>query len=1106
MRTDRINIKVIMIALVLIGALLGGVFAVDLIEDSVGMPVFYEGEMQNICVRVTEVCSSNRSILMTEDVQYPDYIELYNYGESFDLSELGLTTDAENKVEYEFEEGVFEAGSYIVVFLDGVDVPFRLSKQGGEYLAVVSGDGVVIDSLTTLAMEGDEVMLREEEGFVVSREASPGYPNTEEGVAAFLDSSEGRMPLVINEVFTANSHTLPDSFGAFSDVIELKNLASEEVSTAGYCLSDSAKDRAQYPLPEVTLFPGETLLVFASGADTVTEDGQIHANFRLSEGEELILATSGRYNYLKMEKCETGYSFSRNSEGGYEIMAATPGFENSEAGYEEFADSRINKDSPIIISELLFAQDQTPYGGALRDVIEIYNRSDKPVSTRGYYISDEEDEPYKFPLPVMTLEAGQCTVLYAEDGEGDNLCGFALSTGESLYLTCPDYRRTEFVSCAPAGRGLSRNYLEDKGEAVYVSAPVSIGYPNTQAGQQAYISAIRPNTVEISEIVSSNNMLFPGPYATYHDFIELHNRGDKEVTLTGWYLSDDPKEPRKGSLDGVVIPGGGYVVIILSSDGINLPDGYHTVPFAINASGEELTLSKGDEIIDSVSVPSLARNTSYGRAYGADGFSILYETTPNHPNSAGRSAPTPEPLASKAQGVYGEGLTLELSGEGEIYYTLDCTVPTADSIRYTEPLRITSTTVVRCMALAEGKEPSNVCDLTYIINEGDTLEAVSLVTDPDNLFNYYTGIYEEGPNASPNHPHFGANYHLNTEKPASVAFFPVEGEGFYENCGVRMFGGYSRAQPKKSFALFFRNVYGASSLDYQVFEDDPLASFEAIVLRNTGQDFYRSSMRDAMITDMAGDYLGLDVQKNRPVVLYLNGEFWGIYFIREKVSENYVAGHYNVDPDETIIAGGSGWSSGTFRQILTYSQQNDMSQPEHYEYICSQIDVDNYVDYIAAQMIIGNTDLGNVKMLYCNGKWRWIMYDVDQSFSGSGVNVIYKYLYLFGPDTGDITVNLVNMLVKNDQFRASLLKEFAYQLENVWTPENVNRYIDDYLAKILPDMHRECERWMKDYGSWERSVQSLRNFIADREHFIIQQLKEQFILSDEEMRGYGFNI
>ena len=103
-------------------------------------------------------------------------------------------------------------------------------------------------------------------------------------------------------------------------------------------------------------------------------------------------------------------------------------------------------------------------------------------------------------------------------------------------------------------------------------------------------------------------------------------------------------------------------------------------------------------------------------------------------------------------------------------------------------------------------------------------------------------------------------------------------------------------------------------------------------------------------------------------------------------------------------------------------------------------------------------------------------------------------------------MNLVNMLVKNDQFRDLLLKEFAYQLENVWTPENVNRYIDDYLAKILPDMHRECERWMKDYGSWERSVQSLRNFIADREHFIIQQLKEQFILSDEEMRGYGFNI
>lgn len=1103
----------IMVASLLVACLLLGVAIMVLVEKKVGTPVFYNGKMTNICVRITEVCSSNRSIIGSDTGEFHDYIELHNYGETFNLADFGLANDTGNGVAYKFGDVEFKADSYLVVFLDGINVPFRLNSQGGEYISLVAWDGTVIDKLTTVAMNSNEVMLYENGGFAVSGNASPGYPNTDEGLAAFRDGvNDDNMALAINEIISSNGSVLPDSDGEFADIIELKNISNAIVSLKGYTVSDTLEERNRCILPDKELAPGELFVIFASGKETGNYKNEFHANFRLSTGESVVLSNGARHTSKEVAACQTNFSQSRvEGENGIEYveMLATPGFENDEAGKEALEAMRTSKNAPLVINELLLSQDLTAYGGKLRDVIEICNISEKSVSAKGWFISDSLEEPYKYALPDQEIAPNECLVLYAEKSGESNACGFALSSGETLYLTAPDFKRSEYVSCAAAGEGKSRIRIVENGETVYVDGETSIGFANDDNGKAKYDEATRPTEVEISEAVAYNSKYFAGPYKTFHDFVELHNRTDAEIDLSGWYLSDDTEEPLKGSLDGVKIPANGYVIIILSPDGLNTPSGYAVVNFSLASSGETLCLSKGETIVDCMAIPTVGKDTAYGRADGSNGFSILTKPTPKEPNAQAVTKASEMPTASIPQGVYKqEFITVELKGKGNIYYTLDCSEPNSASTLYTGPIVLNKTSVIRCAALENGKGLSKIVDLTYVINEPDTLETVTIVTTPENLWDHYTGIYATGPRASSTFPYEGANYYYRWEKEATVSFFDKDGGGFAESCGLRIFGGLSRALPKKSFAVFFRSAYGNGQLNYKLFENDELSVYEAFVLRNTGQDFKYCNMRDAMITSMAQTMIGLDVQNYRPVVIYLNGEYWGLYFIREKLNENYVAGHYNVAPEEAEVAVANGRTSENYMALVDYASSHDMRDPEHYAYVCSIMDVENYADYYVAEIIISNTDNGNIRFFtYKGGKWRWIMYDVDHGFRAAYYNTVADHLDPKGTGGGNnFSTRLINALLKNPDFKDMFLKKMAWQMNNVWTVENVAEYVEKFKGMIENDIERECIRWEKSYENWQAAVKSLNTFIKAREGYMLEHVKAQFSLSDSEMRAYGFNV
>ena len=1098
------RMKEIGIALVLLVALLSAV-AVGLAIDRAASSTEVGVEPEVVDLLITEICAKNTDIIEDSRGKHSDYIEIYNRGGDCNLH--GFTLSDGKNTSAPFGDTPLKAGEYKIFFIDKDLTGFSLSSAGGETLFLYNRDGSTVAQVTLSPMGENQVMEWQETGYAITDRATPGYPNTEEGYLLLTQGLPDENPaVVISELLLSNRYAFPDRSGTFSDVIELYNKTEAPISLKGYYLSDNFENRFRYALPDVVIPAGGYLAVFCDGSG-VYEGGEIHAGFSVSSEETLYL-TSPAGKYTSASAGETADDLSLSlTENGFESRSVSIGYPNTDEGELAFAESRIDYENPLVISEILLSGGEVPYGGVYVDVVELYNKGWETINTKGYYLSDGED-PYKFPLPETILAPGDCLVVICDGkGEGWN-ANFGLSMGEELRILCPDHRYGDSAVVLEAEDGYSMMWQDDEEGGAFREGAVTLGYPNNEEGRAAYLQALLADTLQISEVISSNTESLPGSYGTTCDWVEIYNPTDAPISLEGWYLTDDSDELTKGKLPAETVQPGEYYVIFLSKDTENLRKGFPVVPFGLSSSGDSLCLVYEGKVKDWASVPALGTNVSYGRPDGELEFSVLASVTPNASNGMA-AAETEVPVAVTAQGVYNdvETLSVVLEGEGEIYYTTDCTAPTVNSTRYTGPISLSETTVIRAFSVAEGKTESKVLDLTYVINENHSLPVASLVTEPDNLWDYYEGIYVEGPGASSKFPYTGANFWKKWEKEATVSLYEMDGTGFTSSCGIRIFGAYSRALPMKSFSCFFRGTYGANQLNYQLFGEEGLDVYEAFIFRNAGQDFDGARMRDPLLSELASTAMYMPCQKNRPVILYLNGEFWGIYYIREKINENFIAGNYNVDPEDVILDVSHG-STTEYKEFLSYVKKHDLSDPEAYAYVESQMDIDQYIDYIIMQIYIGNLDNGNIRFFKAgDGKWTWLMYDVDQSTFYVKNDTVAEHLNPKGTGTNDwFSTELINGLLKNQGFKDKFLARFAWQIENVWNYERVNAAIDRYYEAILPDKQRDCEKWDLSYSTWKWAVGYLRDFFEAREGYVVEDIQNWFKLTDAQMEAYGFDL
>lgn len=462
-------------------------------------------------------------------------------------------------------------------------------------------------------------------------------------------------------------------------------------------------------------------------------------------------------------------------------------------------------------------------------------------------------------------------------------------------------------------------------------------------------------------------------------------------------------------------------------------------------------------------------------------------------------------------GFYETPVTVGLSAsEGaRIYYTLDGNKPNAQAHRYTRPFLLKKSAVVRAVAVYPNGEASRPDAQAYFIGEPkSSLPVVSVAAPPGLLFDPDIGLFMTGNRLDTGSiMQEGANFWSRRELVAHVEFFETDGSSvFNSQMGMRLFGGMSRLFPQKSLTLAARERYGEKRFHYPIFGEDGPKSCKFLVLRNAGSDFGRAHFRDALMSGLLDDW-DLEKQAYRPAHVYLNGEYWGIYNIREKINRYFIADHQPVDKDSIdLLEHRDNLRRGKknhYLRLLRFLQSRNMAEPANYAWVQSQMDVDNFMNYQIAQIYFDNQDAGgNIKFWRPQtpeGRWRWILYDTDWGFGLHDPKAWRNNSLAFhtepdGPHWPNPpwSTFILRKLLENPDFRQAFTLRFCDHLNTTFHSERVLAAIEEKYRTLLPEMPRHLQRWRLSEAKWERQVQIMRDFATYRPNHVFQHLSNRF--------------
>jgi hypothetical protein len=916
--------------------------------------------------------------------------------------------------------------------------------------------------------------------------------------------------VIITEVMSSNSLTILDGFGFSSDWIEFYNSGDEVINLKDAGLSTNIDDPMKWVFPDFEIGPKEYKIVYASGLNEVDSAGNLHLNFKLNAalGETLYFtsALGTLLSTIELPAMDSDISYGMNEEGEWLYFNhPTPNEKNGMDG-QRTSDFKVYIDSPLMITEYMIDNRSVLYDedGDFVDWVEFYNDSDEPFSFAQLYFTDDKTNLRKWAFPNLVIEPGSYLVVYAsgKDKVTENVhTKFRLSEHETLVISNQYSEVLVELTIDPLLEDISRGVKD--GEWVYFSEPTP-GKENTTHG---FIDVLKPSSkvwdVIINEVMARNESFLADANGNYHDWIELKNNTDQDINLKGYSLSKGPGQDTKFVFSDYDLPAHGFAVFFADAE-VDIAGTSNYVPFSISASGETLYLCDlACEELQIFETGFLGKNASSGLS--ENGERVFFEKpTPEETNSTDYVRRYAAPVEfSLIGGEFSSGQLLRLTAaEGaEIYFTLDGSLPTSSDNLYVNPIVLDSSKTVRAIAIADGQLPSVVTTHTYIVGVEHDLPIMALSTEPEDLFGR-VGIY--------------SNPFLVIERPVHVEFYETDGLALSFDAGFEIFGGTSQKNPQKSFAFHLRKDYGTAEINYPLFDQNEVTSFSHFLLRTSGQDTYMTKIQDAFIHQAVKDVIDIEVMDSRPCVVYINGEYWGLYNIREKVNEDYLASHHGVDPDQVDILVWNGFamagSAVDYQALVEYVATHDMRKQENYEYVTSQIDIDNFIDYLIVQSYFGNTDSGNIKFWrdQNGGKWRWVLYDMDWALF-VGTYTWNNISQIFNPDgmgvSDWIDTTLHVNLMKNDHFKEEFIKRYALYTNTYFNPERLLPIYDAMIAEIESEMPRHLERWPKPvtYASWEEYVAMTRQIIIEKPEIEKIHLQYFFSLSYEEMQDLFAN-
>lgn len=676
---------------------------------------------------------------------------------------------------------------------------------------------------------------------------------------------------------------------------------------------------------------------------------------------------------------------------------------------------------------------------------------------------------------------------------------------------------------------------------------------------------INQNTIFLNEVCTEHFSGSAQDDGNYYDYIELYNASDREVRLADYTLYAKTHPDKRYSFGAETIKAKSYLTLYLS-DKQEEKSGY--VDIRLSEEGDWLCLANSDGVeVDTVYVPTLQYDTSWSRKESGEwGVKTM---TPGESNSRGTDLPRislPAPTFSKQSGFYEDQVEVEINtyeiGENEeIHYTLDGSEPTMEDPVYREPLVFTDPSdspnrysnrtdisagllytkdrfsvpsepvdkavILRAAAFSQdGKSKSRTATASYFIDfdreKYQGFPIVSLVMDPQDLFDYDTGIYvngalfdtegikkilesmdrEEGVSvpwrsASANYTARGKEW----ERRAHMDFFDADGEVLLgQDVGARIHGGYTRSYTQKSFNLYARGIYEEKKFKTPVLGQWGTGS---VTLANGGNDS-ETQMKDILIHTLCAD-MDMETMEFMPCYVFLDGEFWGSYSLTEKYSGDYLYEHYGIDKGDIVSIKAMSLDEGEkediayYEELTNYVETHSLAGKEEYQELCEKIDMQSYLDYYAVMLYLNrqldwpnyNEAFWRTKTVsdepYHDGKWRWMLFDLNSKCIDDPEDDSIAYVRE--------RAALFDKLCENPIFRKALVQKMVELRDTRFSYDHVYYWISYYTSRLYPALMLNNKRYYDTYQTeetyWEE-VQDFLDFFERRPQEITRILEENF--------------
>lgn len=641
-------------------------------------------------------------------------------------------------------------------------------------------------------------------------------------------------------------------------------------------------------------------------------------------------------------------------------------------------------------------------------------------------------------------------------------------------------------------------------------------------------------SVIINELMPKNVSFVMDDKLQYSGWAELYNSGAEAVDISLYFLSDRAYKPTKWQFESatpttdedgdpveaepLIIGPGEYLLVYLDE-----AESFTPLHANFKLDTEKGAIFLSDEtgtIIDEMTYDTTYRNTSFGRL--TDG-NVLTGTidipTPGRSNDGCKflTKQTEAPTFSLAAGFY-EGdqkVTISTTNkEAKIYYTTNGSEPTPKSTLYSKEITLKKNTPLRAAAFVDGEIGSEITTASYFINEREiTLPVVALVAEPALIYGDSFGLIATGVNGIVEIPggcndplgNEYANYYNDWKHPSNFELFDADSKRqINQEVRIGVYGSCSRTKLIKSLKVNASKIFGENEFDYSIFSEKPNLRWKSIVLRNSGNDYGRSYLRDALVHTLVSKAMDVDHQAYQPSAVFMNGKYYGMLNIRERAQKDNIFSNHGYEEDE-ILFYGEGSYPGEWQETINIIKKNRESTDENKEDVVNNlVDINEMFNYFVTQIYIANKDWmpGNTRRwrpIEENGRWRWILFGTEFSQS------LYSN-YTKDNRLGHAISNekMLAEILKYPKFQEQFITKFFVHTATTFKYENVEKTLDSLVKNIEPEVEYHVQHLLENYlgmeAEFESDIETIKSFWENRPKYMYRHLIAKFGMDTIPMR------